>query len=335
MLETHGSQTPTPTASTAKLITALAVLHAKPLMPGRSGPTITISANDVAIYNAYVAQDGSAVRVQAGEQLSEYQMLEGMLLPSADNLADSLAIWAFGSLPAYSNFANIYVRQLGLTATHVGNDASGLNPSTTSTAQDLVRLGELTMRNPALAQIVGQSTANGIPVVGTIKNVNWLLGTNGIIGVKTGNTDQAGGVFVSASRVAVNGKPVTIITALAGMPTLRQAMDSSLPLIQSAQANFRRATVIRTGSVVGHYRLPWGGTVSAKAARQLTVKTWSGGSLTAIVGLNAITANSRAGQTVGSLTIPKSAIVNQRAVPVTLAAAPARPTIWWRLLHPF
>src|SRR6185312_14260093 len=65
VLETHGVPKPLPTASTAKLITALMVLKQKPLAAGQPGPAITLSAADQAIYNAYVAQGGSTVPVQA------------------------------------------------------------------------------------------------------------------------------------------------------------------------------------------------------------------------------------------------------------------------------
>lgn len=335
ILDTHGAQTAVPTASTAKLITTLAVLHVKPLALGQQGPIITLTANDAALYSAYVAQDGSVVPVQAGEQISEYQILEAMLLPSANNMADSLATWAFGSLPAYNDFANKYVQQLGLASTHIGPDASGFAPATTSTAQDLVRVGELAMQNPVISQIVGQTSASGIPLVGNIKNVNSLLGTDNVIGIKTGNTTQAGGVFVSASRVLVNGRAVVIVTALAGAPSLAQALKDSLPLIQSAQANFQPVTIMSAGSIVGHYPRPWGGVVPAVVSRQLTVDTWDGSSLPATIKLRPIATTASANQTVGSLSVSQSTFAGQQSVPVTLAAAPGKPSLWWRLLHPF
>jgi D-alanyl-D-alanine carboxypeptidase (penicillin-binding protein 5/6) len=96
VVTSHGVQTPTPTASVAKLITSLVVLQAKPLSVGQQGPAITLTASDVAIYRQYLSEQGSVVPVEAGESITEYQMLQAMLLPSANNMADSLAIWAFG-----------------------------------------------------------------------------------------------------------------------------------------------------------------------------------------------------------------------------------------------
>jgi len=335
IMEAHGVQQPIPTASTAKLITALTVLGAKPLTPGEQGPTLTMGPSDVAIYNNYVAQDGSVVRVQNGEQISEYQALETLMLPSANNMADSLAIWAFGSLQNYAQAANQFLESEGIVETHVGKDASGFDPSTTSDARDLVKIGELAMRNPVLTQIVSQSTANGIPVVGTVKNVNFLLGTNGIIGIKTGNTDEAGGVFVSASKTTVNNKPVTIVTAVIGAADLWHAMNDSLALVKSAQANFSTVPVVRAGAVVGSYKLPWGGSVKAIAAKDISTTVWNGSDPSPKADLKKIKANSAAGSPVGTVSTASSFVSNQASAPVTLQSTPAEPPISWRLSHPF
>jgi D-alanyl-D-alanine carboxypeptidase (penicillin-binding protein 5/6) len=91
-----------PIASIAKVITALTVLETKPITQGEAGPVITFTAADAALYNEYIAKNGTVARAQAGQQLTEYQILEGMLISSANNYADSLAIWGYGSLDAYT-----------------------------------------------------------------------------------------------------------------------------------------------------------------------------------------------------------------------------------------
>lgn len=334
ILETHGTQTSLPIASTAKLITALSVLRQKPLAPGEQGPLITLTANDVALYSAYMAQEGSVVPVAAGEQISEYQMLQALMLPSANNMADSLAIWAFGSLNAYVAYANNYAAQLGLKMTHIGADASGFSPTTTSSAQDLVKLGKIAMQNPVLAGIVGQPTASGLPIVNNIKNVNFLLGTSNIVGIKTGNTEEAGGVFVGAARVMVNGKPVTIVTAVLGSPSLFAAMKDSLNLIESAQANFKPAMIVKAGTVVGSYKIPWGGTVMAAAAQDMDLSGWVGSTIPYNIELRPIPATVKTGHNVGNVTVKASALNNKRSVTIKLQGAPSQPSAWWRLLHP-
>jgi D-alanyl-D-alanine carboxypeptidase (penicillin-binding protein 5/6) len=238
MIQTRGTQTSVPTASTAKMITALVVLHAKPLSLGQTGPTLTMSRNDIALLNKYIASNGSMIgKVIVGEQLSEYQMLEAMMLPSANNMADSLAIWAYGSLPAYQEAANNYLASKGLQNTHVGTDASGLDPSTVSTAHDMVLIGELVMQNPVLAEIVGKQRVNSFPLIGTITNTNALLGKSGIVGIKTGNSDQQNGAYVAAANITVNGRTETIVTAILGAPSLDDAMNASLPLLKSVEPN--------------------------------------------------------------------------------------------------
>lgn len=240
-LETHGKQTSVPTASTAKLITALLVLDKKPLMLGQGGPTITMTRDDIALLNKYAALNGSEVgKVLVGEKLTEYQMLEAMMLPSANNMADSLAIWAYGSLPEYRAAANKFLANQGLSGTHVGTDASGLDPSTVSTAEDMVRIGKLVMEQPVLAQIVAKESSSDFPLIGTIRNTNTLLGQNGIVGIKTGNSDEQGGAFVGAARIVVNGQPATVVIAVLGAPSLSAALSSSLSLIQSIESNNKR-----------------------------------------------------------------------------------------------
>ncbi|MGH7234242.1 MAG: D-alanyl-D-alanine carboxypeptidase, partial [Candidatus Saccharimonadales bacterium] len=131
VISTHGQQTPLPIASVAKLITALVVLNKYPLSIGQQGPTITLDTTDYGFYTTYVSEQGSVVPVYSGEQLSEYQMLEAMLVPSGNNIADSLARWAFGSVAGYDSFANTFVNQLGMKNTLVAGDASGFLPATT------------------------------------------------------------------------------------------------------------------------------------------------------------------------------------------------------------
>src|SRR5581483_4051523 len=235
-----------PTASIAKLITALTVLNTKPLIAGEQGPTITITSQDVSIYNNYVTQDGSIVPVQLGEQLTEYQALQAMLLPSANNIADTLAIWAFGSLANYATAANQEVKSLGLNHTTIGSDASGLSPNTTSSPSDLITLGSAVMDNSVLSQIVDQPTAT-LPVAGRVSNVNTLLGQYDINGIKTGNSDQAGGNYLFSAPYSVGGHSVTIIGAIMHAPDLQSALSDSVPLLASAKHGFALETPATTG----------------------------------------------------------------------------------------
>jgi D-alanyl-D-alanine carboxypeptidase (penicillin-binding protein 5/6) len=187
-------------------MTAYSVLKQKPLKPGQQGPIISISDQDVLTYNDYYSKGGSVAKVVPGEKISEYQALQALMLPSANNFADTLAIWAFGSMDKYILYANNQAKTLGLKDTHI-SDASGFSPQTLSSARDLVLLGQAAIKDPALAEIANQQQAN-VPEAGTVHNVNWLLGTDNVNGIKTGNTEEAMGCFLFSSVRNVNGQKI-------------------------------------------------------------------------------------------------------------------------------
>ncbi len=333
-IETSGTQKVVPTASVAKVITALTILNKYPLSLNQQGEIITINESDVALFNKYAAQNGSRMQVQAGEKLSQYQLLQAILLPSANNAADTLAIWAFGSISAYSEAANKYLAENGLTNTKVGLDASGLSPTSISTAKDLVRLGQIAMDNPVVAQIVGQTSATGIPVVNKIENVNYILGQNNIIGIKTGNSDEAGGVFLGASKTKVNNKDITIITAIMGAANKSIALQESLGLTKSAQNNFYDAVVARQNEDVGKYKTPWGEEVEVVANKQLSLDAWKGTNPEAQLQLKNIDDNYKADQKVGLIKLKPSATNQATDVVVSLKTDIPQPSIVWRLTNP-
>jgi D-alanyl-D-alanine carboxypeptidase (penicillin-binding protein 5/6) len=111
---------------------------------------------------------------------------------------------------------NAAARSLGMTATSY-TDPAGLDPSTVSTAADQVRLGIAALRVPALAAITAQSMAV-VPVAGVVRNTNALLGQDGIVGLKTGSTQAAGGCLLVAARQKVNGRNILIVAATFGQP---------------------------------------------------------------------------------------------------------------------
>ncbi len=334
LLAESGQNRPMPTASVAKIITAVAILEQKPLELGQQGPGLTMSANDVAIYQKYAGEGGSVVPVAADEQLTEYEMLQAMLLPSANNVADSAAIWTFGSLTNYITYANQMLQRLGLTHTVVSDDASGFLPHTTSTANDLVQLGQITLQNPVLAQIVAQLQAD-LPIAGTVHNVDALLGTAGIIGIKTGNTDQAGGCFLFAATYApVSNHIVTIVGAVMGAPDLGAALQESLPLLASAKQNLRVQTFAQAGQVIASYKAPWGGTTRVVSTENISAIVWSGTPVKPIVSLSSAPSAITKNQRVGTMTVYAGNSSSSHALVTTVAIPP--PSWHWRLFrNPF
>jgi D-alanyl-D-alanine carboxypeptidase (penicillin-binding protein 5/6) len=107
---------------------ALVVLDAKPLAEGEVGPQITFTEADVTFYTDELAHDGSIAPVVAGTSLTERQTLEALLIPSANNYAKSLAMWAYGSVSSYLAAARDWLSSHHLTQTTVV-DTSGLSPA--------------------------------------------------------------------------------------------------------------------------------------------------------------------------------------------------------------
>lgn len=328
VLASHGSDTPLPTASIAKVMTAFATLRQRPLALGEQGPLITLQTSDVQIYNDYLAKNGSTVAVQAGEQISEYQALQALLLPSANNMADSMAIWAFGSIDNYVAYANGLGKTIGLQKSHFA-DASGFSPDTVSTAKDLVLLGESILLNDVMSQIIAQTSAD-IPVAGTIKNVNFALGVEGINGIKTGNTDEAGGCFlVSAAHTFPNGQKIVAVAAIMGAPNLYTALQDSLPLLKSTYAGFGQIRIANKGDAVGSYSVPWMGQVPLQAKADMKLFAWQGDSIKTQSSFDALSVPSAAGSKVGELTA--SSGIFQTSTDVILTKQVFRPTLAWRI----
>jgi D-alanyl-D-alanine carboxypeptidase (penicillin-binding protein 5/6) len=328
----QGGNAPLPTASVAKLVTALTVLAKYPFDLPDQGQTITLTQNDVLIYEDYLKQDGSVVKVVEGEKITEYEALQAMLLPSSNNIADSLADWAFGSIPNYAVYANKYVESLRMTNTHI-TSSSGFDPTTTSTAADLVILGEAALKNPVIASIVDAPSAT-LPVAGVVHNVNSLIGQDGIIGIKTGNTVQDLGVYLFASvqNVPLN-QTATIFGAVMGGPSLTKTMSDSLTLINSAVSNLKTETIIKKGQIVDQYYVPWTKHyINVAAASNLQAVGWKSIGLNAKLSLRHISGPINIEQNIGNA----SAIGvngNISTINLRLAQPLNKPSLKWRLIH--
>jgi len=205
-----------PIASVAKVMTAYLVLRDQPLRLGQHGPTITLTDADVADTDRRREQDESVVSIAAGEQLTELQALQALLLPSANNIAAVLARWDAGSADRFVARMNATARSLGMTHTRY-TDPSGYDDATMSTAADQVRIVDRAMRLPVFASIVATPSAT-LPVAGSVLNTNGLLGHNGFVGVKTGSDDAAGGCFAFRAIRWIDGKQTTITGVVLGQP---------------------------------------------------------------------------------------------------------------------
>ena len=329
VLTTHGEQTPVPIASITKIVTALAVLKEKPLAKGEKGPNITINSDDVAIYNEFVSQDGSVTPITRGSQISEYDGLQSMLIPSSNNMAATVAKWAFGSVDNYVKYANQMLLDMGFKQTHV-DEASGFSTKSVSTATELIKLGEIALANEVIAEIVNKDTVN-LPFAGKVNNINWLLGNEGVIGIKTGNTDEAGGCLLFAAQKNILGQSITLIGAILGAPSRYEAIADSRDVLRSVEKAFEKVTVVQKKQVLGSYETPWGAKSDLIASDELSVVAWKGTSIEPTFKTLATSSSKLAGNHVGEVKVSYGE--QQKTVPAELKNDLPDPSWYWRLFR--
>ena len=265
-------------ASITKTLTAYVILRDHPLTATSSGPTITLSKAMAEEYSEAIDKDESAVETDAGERITERQALEALLLASAGNMADILALWDKGSISPFLAAMNRQARALGMTGSDF-TDPAGLAYSTVSTMSDLLKLAEAVQRMPALTAVVAEDSAT-VPVAGTIYNVNRDLGSYGIDGIKTGTTAAAGSCLLFSAHLTVGGHRVTILGVVLGMPGSTgvpyTALNAAKALVASAESQIGQALVASTGRSVAALRA--GGTRTAElgVADSLSVVGWPG-----------------------------------------------------------
>lgn len=334
-----------PIASVAKVMTALVVLQAHPLDAGADGPALTLTEQDVTFYRDELAGDGSVVPVSAGEVLTERQLLLALLLPSANNIADTLAVWVSGGVSAFVSRENGAAAAMGMAASHF-DDASGVSASTVSTPRDLVRLAAAALAVPALAALVQTQTAT-LPDGTSLRNLDILLSAGGDwLGLKTGWTPAAGGCLLFAARHLYSGTApqLTLYGAVLGQPP-DASVDADHPELGGAFAAARSAQSAALGGYAavdlatvtpaaqGSVDAAWGGR-SGVIARPLhaTVLTRLGQPLSLAVSVSVPPASPRAGTLVARLrgTSPSGVHVTW---PVVTTAEIAGPGWWWHLLH--
>ena len=174
-------------ASTTKIMTALVILETCPL-----DEQVTIEA-------AWTGIEGSSMGLAAGATYTVEQLLYGMMLASGNDAATALACHAAGSIERFAAQMNARAEQLGMADSHFANphglDADGHY----STAYDMALLASAAMENDSFRTIVATKEMR----VGDrmLKNHNRLLWScEGVIGVKTGYTKQAGRSLVSCAE---------------------------------------------------------------------------------------------------------------------------------------
>ncbi|WP_406044144.1 D-alanyl-D-alanine carboxypeptidase [Micromonospora sp. NBC_00898] len=334
-LGTSGGSKSLPIASVTKVMTAYVILTEHPLGVGEQGPELTVSAEQAAAYPAEKARGESLVEVRAGEVITERQALQAVMLPSANNMARILAAWDSGSVAAFVEKMNATADRLGMSGTHY-TDPSGLDPDTVSTARDQVVLAGKAMALPAFAEIVKQKQAT-LPVAGTVKNYNELVGRNGVVGIKTGSTDEAGGCLVFAAVVNVGGRKLTIVGAVLGQPgadtpvQLERVFAVTRSLLRSTAAALAVHTLVEAGEQVATVRGPLGTGTTINAAEKVEVVGWPGLRVRIDARIPAVPSRIAAGAEHGRLTVNTGGRPVGTALRTGTGMEP--PSTWDRIRH--
>ncbi len=218
-------QRPVPIASLAKVMAAYITLERYPLSGAQEGFTITVTEEQAQAD----AQGQSVVAVRAGEQLTERQLLEALLIPSGNNIARMIATGVAGSETRFLVEMNAEARALGMDHT-IYTDPSGFDPSTVSTAADQLRIFQRAMRFPVFRKIVSMASVT-LPVAGTLANYNPLI-AEGYAG-KTGSDSAAGGCLAFFTHVTVGGRRLTAVGVVMGQG---QGSDTSAILAAAGEA---------------------------------------------------------------------------------------------------
>ena len=323
-----GSEVPSPVASTIKVLLTLSVLSKKPLVINQQGPSITITQADVDNYNSDLAQGQSVVQVQAGEVISEYQALQALLIASANNFADILATWAFGSSAQYKTYANQYAKSLGMNSTTI-TDNSGYLTSTVSDANDLEILGQTAIKNPVIANIVDQYDAV-IPVAGKIQNYNLDLNpalNTQINGIKTGNTTAGGGNYIYSS----NYKGYSVVGSIVNAPNLTDALNEAPNILSAYEKLIKIETIAAKNQAVGYYDVPWSNKILIYSNSSIVIPVEPNTNYTTKITINKY----QLGQisNVGYITVVSKDMSDK--YPLMAQNAYTKPSLWWRVDYSF
>jgi serine-type D-Ala-D-Ala carboxypeptidase (penicillin-binding protein 5/6) len=329
LLGRGGTTDAVPMASITKVITALVVLEAHPLAPGEDGPVVTMSGVDAGYYGEYLAQNGTVSPVRSGMTFTERELLELVLVKSANNYTKSLMMWAFGSEQAYLDAARAWLAARGLDGIVV-NEPTGIDRSNIAPSDQLVELGRLALSDPTVAEIVARTSVD-IPQLGSLPNTNKLLGLAGVDGIKTGTLDDFGANLLFSADYTVGTSTVTLVGVVLGGPDHPTIDADILTLLASTVANYREVEIVADAEELARYTTVWGGDTPALARDPATLLVWADTPIDVRVVTDDVVTG-EAGEDVGDVVV--SAGTRSVTVDLELAEDVEDPGPWWRLTHP-
>lgn len=315
-------------ASITKVVSSLMVLDRMPLAVGEQGPEFRFDRADSAEYWQYRRSDQSALDVPVNGVLTEYQLLQGTLMGSANNYIDRLSSEIWGSDDQFADAAVVWLRERGLTGITVVTP-SGFDEGNVATPEALVALAEYAMKNPVFAQIVGTPSVD-LPGAGTVVNTNGMLADPGVVGIKTGTL--VGWNLLTAKDIAVGDTTVHLFAAVLDQADDEQRLATTRALFAETEAALTaQAPAVAKGTVVGEVTTVWGEKVDVVTDDDATVVLWNGAIATATASFELGDEREEDG-TVGTLTTVGP--LDSVSTDLALAEDVEGPSPWWRLTHP-
>lgn len=326
---TASSLDPAVIASVTKVVSSLMVLDRMPLAVGEQGPEFAFTRADNLAYWDYRRSDQSALDVPVGGTLTEYQLLQGTLLGSANNYIDRLAREIWGSEAAFASAATEWLRDRGLDGITIATP-SGFDARNTATPESLIALAERAMQNPVFAGIVSTPSVD-LPGAGTVVNTNGMLADAGVVGVKTGTLGDSWNLL-TAKDLTVHDTTVRMYAAVLGQVDDEQRLSETRALFAQVEAALAaQQPAVAKDAVVGTVTTLWGAKADIVADADAAVVLWNGAGAEATPTFD-IGDHREAGDEVGTLLVagPLDSVVT----PLALAGDVDGPSPWWRLTHP-
>ncbi|MFT4157952.1 MAG: D-alanyl-D-alanine carboxypeptidase [Microbacterium sp.] len=323
------SAEPTEIASISKVVSALMVLERMPLALGEQGPSFSFTWADSETYYWYLRNDQSALDVPVGGSLTEYQMLQGVLLGSANNYIDRLVEEIWGSDAAFATAAATWLRDHGITGVTI-KSPSGFDERNVATPASLIAIAEKAMQNPVFAEIVRTPSVD-LPGAGTVTNTNGMLADAGVVGIKTGTLYESWNLL-TAKDVTVGDTTVRLYACVLDQADDDMRLASTRSLFAEIEAALTtQVPVVPEGTVVGTVEAEWGASAELVTDADAEVVLWNGGSATTAIEFD-VGEKRKAGAEVGTLTT--TGPLNAATTTLSLTSTIEDPSAWWRLTHP-
>jgi D-alanyl-D-alanine carboxypeptidase (penicillin-binding protein 5/6) len=304
-------------ASTTKLMTALLALE-------EADPDEVFTAP---AYNAMPAE--SRINLREGERMTVQDLLEALLLESANDAAVDLAENIAGSREAFVDQMNERAEELGLEHTSYANPIGLDQDGNYSSARDLAALARTLLRNERFARIVDMpsATLESGSHQRVVQNRNDLVGTYPWVdGVKTGYTLNAGNVLVGA---AARGRRARVVSVVLGEPTEAARDADTLTLLRWGLARFSRVKVVDSERVLARADIEyWDETARLVPRRDVSLTVRDGQKLRRrVTAPDRLEGPLNAGERVGSVTVVVDGRPVRRVALVTAADVPGAGTL--------